>query len=88
MIDGKTLLTNVCILLMVVAAASNRDDYFRYGQLIALSVIHGGSGPCCFTENFYNILVGKKRSSYRLDMLSSNSAVYQQLHTVGIGKFV
>ena len=29
---------------------------------MAMSIVHGGPGPCCFSENFYHYLVGKVKT--------------------------
>ena len=42
----------------------NNDSYFHAGQLIAMSIVHGGPGPRCFSQSLYDALtIGVQRAS-------------------------
>ncbi|XP_056456076.1 G2/M phase-specific E3 ubiquitin-protein ligase-like isoform X2 [Gadus chalcogrammus] len=42
--------------------AADGDEYFHVGRMVAMSIVHGGPGPRCFSENFYHYLVGKVKT--------------------------
>ena len=42
--------------LSINANYLSNDYYFHAGQLIAISIVHGGPGPRCFSRSFYHAL--------------------------------
>lgn len=42
--------------------AAEGDEYFQVGRMVAVSIVHGGPGPRCFSPSFYQYLVGKVKT--------------------------
>ncbi|CAM4619131.1 unnamed protein product [Leuciscus chuanchicus] len=42
--------------------AAEGDEYFHVGRMVAVSIVHGGPGPRCFSPSFYQYLVGKVKT--------------------------
>lgn len=42
--------------------AADENEYFYIGRMIAVSIVHGGPGPCCLSPNFFMYLVGKDKT--------------------------
>lgn len=42
--------------------AAEGDEYFHVGIMVAVSIVHGGPGPRCFSPSFYQYLVGKVKT--------------------------
>ncbi|KAI2647765.1 G2/M phase-specific E3 ubiquitin-protein ligase [Labeo rohita] len=38
------------------------NEYFHIGRMIAVSIVHGGPGPCCLSPNFFLYLIGKVKT--------------------------
>ena len=55
----KSIWTNPATL---PSLAADGDEYFHVGRMVAMSIVHGGPGPRCFSENFYHYLVGKVKT--------------------------
>ncbi|CAL8344002.1 unnamed protein product [Arctogadus glacialis] len=51
-----------CKYLSFDSKAADGDEYFHVGRMVAMSIVHGGPGPRCFSENFYHYLVGKEKT--------------------------
>lgn len=47
---------------MSLSLAAGENEYFYIGRMIAVSIVHGGSGPCCLSPNFFMYLVGKDKT--------------------------
>ena len=71
----------ICVLSSTLyVAASSHNYYFLFGRIIALSIIHGGPGPSCFSWTLYNQLV-KKPHTYSINLLKY-SPIYDQISKV------
>ena len=68
------------LILYFFYVASARNHYFVYGRLISMSIVHGGPGPCCFSQLLYDQILGRP-INYDLSLLSTSS-VYEQLQKV------
>ncbi|XP_039458268.1 G2/M phase-specific E3 ubiquitin-protein ligase-like [Oreochromis aureus] len=45
-----------------IDTAADENEYFYTGRMIAVSIVHGGPGPCCLSPNFFMYLVGKDKT--------------------------
>ncbi|XP_026016631.1 G2/M phase-specific E3 ubiquitin-protein ligase-like [Astatotilapia calliptera] len=45
-----------------IDTAADENEYFYVGRMIAVSIVHGGPGPCCLSPNFFMYLVGKDKT--------------------------
>ncbi|KAL3977584.1 serine/threonine-protein phosphatase 2A regulatory subunit B' [Sarotherodon galilaeus] len=45
-----------------IDTAADENEYFYIGRMIAVSIVHGGPGPCCLSPNFFMYLVGKDKT--------------------------
>ena len=62
--------------------ANSEDYYFLFGRLIALSVIHGGPGPRCFSRFLYDQILKKPRT-YLLSLITA-SPVHELIAKVSL----
>ena len=65
---------------LVICKLFFTGHYFGFGRLIALSVIHCGFGPNCFSEFLYNQILDRPRL-YGVDVEQSTS-LQKQLRKV------
>ncbi|RXN10701.1 G2 M phase-specific E3 ubiquitin- ligase-like protein [Labeo rohita] len=42
--------------------AAEDNEYFHIGRMIAVSIVHGGPGPCCLSSNFFLYLNSKVKT--------------------------
>lgn len=47
---------------MSSSLAAGENEYFYIGRMIAVSIVHGGPGPCCLSPNYFMYLVGKDKT--------------------------
>lgn len=52
----KSVCPNTAILAFL---AAEDNEYFHIGRMIAVSIVHGGPGPCSLSPNFFLYLIGK-----------------------------
>jgi len=43
------------------------------GAAIALSLVHGGPAPCCFTPAMFQLLAGNEHPTVTLDLIMNGS---------------
>ncbi len=55
----KSVCPNIAILAFL---AAEDNEYFHIGRMIAVSIVHGGPGPCCLSPNFFLYLIGKVKT--------------------------
>ena len=66
-----------CVIRFFYHAAVENNLYFIYGRVLALSLIHGGSGPLCFSRLLYNQILDLPREFS--SALLQPSAVHDQV---------
>lgn len=53
---------SVCPNIAILAFLAAEDNEFHIGRMIAVSIVHGGPGPCCLSPNFFLYLIGKVKT--------------------------
>ncbi|XP_002736541.1 G2/M phase-specific E3 ubiquitin-protein ligase-like [Saccoglossus kowalevskii] len=76
LLDG----TSTTKFLTCISKSVDENEYYLVGQIIAMSLVHGGPAPHCFADHFFNVIVhGTESVKPTTEDLPVGSAVKEDL---------